>query len=63
MLWRCEGGHAEGRQGFGREDLQPGKGGNVVARGRFGEDLSAGEIGLSSSESGTRWRCACGDWV
>lgn len=28
--WECfEGGHAERRWGFGKEDLQPGKGGNV----------------------------------
>ena len=48
ILWGCEGGHTERRQGFGKEHLQPGKGGNVVERGRFGKDLSAGEVGVSS---------------
>lgn len=36
----------ERRQGLGKEDLQPGKSRKVVERGRFGKDLSAGELGL-----------------
>jgi len=45
MLWVCQGGHAERRQGFGKGYPQSGKGENIVERGRFGSDLSAGEVG------------------
>lgn len=33
---------------FRKEDLQPVKGVKVLKRGRFGKNLSRGEVGLSS---------------
>lgn len=35
----------------------------MVGRGRFGKDLSAGEVGLSGYESRPTRGGVCGDWV